>query len=485
MGDFAVQNHDDTAEMPERNKNQVEVRGHRVDLLAVETAVLRHPQIAEAKAWVWPDSAGGRRLSVYVVLKEAPAPSAAALQAFLASALPDYMIPSDVIALPAIPLTAEGEVNSTKLPVSLSTENATAKQSISSAEQRLTAIWEDVLGEKGIGLDDNFFDLGGHSILIVALQQRIAAEFGRSISIAEFFEATTIREQAELAQKSLTGGPDLPPGVIALQPNGTRNNIFWVHILSLDLAKAIGDDQPLLYVALTSEDLPSLGEAPDLECISACLVRKIVATQPKGPYTIGGLCLGGILAYEMAVQLRAAGHEVALVVMVDSPNPSFIKTFGPLKRAAHYVPYAVQRAIRLGPRVSYVYLRGHMLQYFARVLQTESSKKETRIAQKAIERAALKYRPQTYDGKVLLLLASERPPHHDFLPAWQAVVPNDLHMQYMEGHHRDLLKGESARSVAEAIAAQLAPENGDNSSARGTDGSDQLAVVQPRKLATA
>jgi thioesterase domain-containing protein len=253
----------------------------------------------------------------------------------------------------------------------------------------------------------------------------------------------------------------------------------------LDLAKAIGDDQPLLYVALTLEDLPLLGEAPDLESISAFLVRKILATQPKGPYTIGGLCLGGILAYEIAVQLRAAGHEVALVVMVDSPNPSFIKAFGPWKRAVHYVPYAVQRAIRLGPRMSYVYLRDHMVQYFARLLQTESSKKETRIAQKAIERAALKYRPKMYDGKVLLLLASERPPHHDFLPAWQAVVPHDLHMQYMEGHHRDLLKGESARSVAEAMAAQLAPESLANSPAPGSDPSKQLAAVQPGKLATA
>jgi amino acid adenylation domain-containing protein len=483
-GDVAVRKRDGTIEVLGRNDNQVKVRGFRVELEAVEAAVLRHPRIAAAAARAWPEATGEMRLSVYVVADEGSAPNLAELRAFLAHSLPEYMIPSDVIELPAIPLTAHGKVDRAHLPAPSVTESRQLQTTLSSSEEvRLAAIWEYLLGRKHIGLDDNFFDLGGHSLLIASLQQRIAAEFGRSVSIAELFEATTIRQQVALTHRSDAGDSSLPPGVTALQPNGTRNNIFWVHILSLDLAKAIGDDQPLLYVALTAEDFPALGEAPDLQSIAACLVRKILATQPRGPYTIGGLCLGGILAYEIAYQLRSSGHKVELLVLVDPPNPSYIVPYSWLKRVVSYLPYVLQRASRLGPRISFLYLRGHIVKYFERVFKTRSYVTETRIGQKTIEAAAVKYQPKRYDGKVLLLLASERPPHKNFLPGWQAVVPSSLHTHYLDAHHRELLKGENARGVAKAIISHLTPEGGGNSTVLGTEGPEQLAAVRTGKLA--
>jgi thioesterase domain-containing protein/aryl carrier-like protein len=484
-GDVAVQRRDGTIEVLGRNDNQVKVRGHRVELEAVEAAVLRHPRVAAAAARAWPETTGELRLSVYVVANQGPVPNLAELRAFLASSLPEYMIPSDVIALPAIPLTAHGKVDRARLPAPTASESTPAQSTLSSSEEiRLAAIWKDLLGKKQVGLDDNFFDLGGHSLLLTALQQRIAAEFGPSISIADLFQSPTIRQQVELTQRTDSDNSVLPPGVTALQPNGIRNNIFWVHILSLDLAKVIGDDQPLLYVTLTVEDFPSLGQMPDLQSIAACLVRKILATQSTGPYTIGGLCLGGILAYEIAFQLRAAGREVALLVLVDPPNPSYIEPYNLLKRAVNYLPYVLQRATRLGPRISFLYFRGHIVKYFERVFRTKSYVTETRIGQKTIEAAAVKYQPKRYDGKVLLLLASERPPHNNFLPGWQAVVPDSLHTHYVNAHHRDLLKGENARGVANAIASHLVPEGGDKSSVRGAGTPDPLAAVQTGNLAT-
>ena len=97
-----------------------------------------------------------------------------------------------------------------------------------------------------IGREDNFFDLGGHSLLVAALQQRIANSFGRRIPIIELFQNPTIRQQSELTRGHVRNVPMLPPGVHALQPKGMRNSIFWAHHLGLNLAKEMGDDQPFI-----------------------------------------------------------------------------------------------------------------------------------------------------------------------------------------------------------------------------------------------
>ena len=322
-------------------------------------------------------------------------------------------------------------------------------------EQRLAVIWADLLERKHVEIDDNFFDLGGHPVLVAALQQRIATEFGQHIPIADLFQSPTVRQQAELMQGLVRTKSVLPPGVLALQSNGTRNSIFWVHYLNINLAKVLGDDQPFLFVVLTAEDFASLGETPTLQSIAACLLRKILATQSKGPYIIGGFCAGGILAYEIASQLQAAGHEVSLLVLLDAPNLSYLESCDSLTRKFSYVRYLLKRAARLGLRMSLVYLREHLHKRFARTVGTRSDRTEITVAKEMLNAAVLAYQPKRYEGKLLLLLASEHPPHLDLLPGWRAVVPRNLHPQYVDGHHRDLLKAPNVRGVAEAIVSHL------------------------------
>lgn len=327
-------------------------------------------------------------------------------------------------------------------------------QQYSGVHSRLLQIWAETLDLQVVGLDCNFFDLGGDSVLAAALLQRISTEFQQNVLLAEIFENPTIRQQAQILQQPQNGQAHLPSGVLALQPNGTRKRIFWVHYMSVNLAKVIGEDQPLLYVAITADDLPALGAKPKLQVIAACLVAKIVATQPHEPAAIGGYCLGGILGYEIAVQLHAAGHDVPLLVLVDPPNPSYIQSLDSLQRLASYLLYVLRRAGKLGLRTSLAYMTEHVTRGVNRILKPQSAKSETTLTQELIESAAIAYVPQKYDGKVLLVLASERPPHSNFLPGWQAVVP-DLHTEVINAHHRDLFKANNALRVAEAIIAQL------------------------------
>jgi amino acid adenylation domain-containing protein len=472
-GDVAVRRVDGTIDVLGRTDNQVKVRGYRVELEAVEAAVLRHPHVAAAAARAWPESTGELRLSVYVVAIDSLAPSLADMRAFLGDRLPDSMIPSDVIPLPAIPLTPHGKVDRARLPAPTANETTLPLQTTlcSSEEARLAAIWADLLGWKNVGLDDNFFDLGGHSLLVAALQQRIAKEFGQVIPVTELFHSPTIRQQAELAQRLVKGKSVLPPGVIALNPYGTRNRIFWVHSLNGKLLKAMGDDQPSFIVSLTAEDVASLGEAPSLQSIAACHLQKILATQSKGPYAIGGQCAGGVLSYEVASQLQAGGHEVSLLVLLDAPNPSYLnlRSRHPLTPKLSHLRYLLKRAARLGLRISLVYLRERLLKRFARSARTKSARTEMRITQEMIEDAARAYQPEKYEGKVLLLLASDRPPHLNFVPGWKAVVPRNLHTHYVDGHHRELLDGQNVQSVADAIASHLISTIDDKSLSCGCD----------------
>ena len=320
-------------------------------------------------------------------------------------------------------------------------------------EQRLAVIWTELLGRKQVKPDDNFFDLGGHPVLVDTLQQRIAADFGRHITITELFQNPTLRRQAELTQGIVRDKPGMPPGVLELQRNGTRNNIFWVHYLNINLAKVLGADQPFLFVLLTAEDFAALGETPTLQSVAACLLRKIRAMQSEGPYIIGGFCAGGILAYEIASQLRAAGQEVSLLVLLDAPNPAYLELSESLTPRLKYLPYAVRRGARLGLRISLVYLRERLHKHLARTSKTVRSEK--RVAREILNAAVLAYRPQRYEGKVLLLLASDRPPHLNLLPGWLAVVPGNLHTQYVDAHRRNLLDPENAQTVADAIVSHL------------------------------
>ena len=319
-------------------------------------------------------------------------------------------------------------------------------------QQRLTVIWADLLRRKNVNVDDNFFHLGGNPELIAALQQRIVAEFGPHVPVTELVQSPTVRQQALLTQK--VARAKLVGAVLVPRSNGTSNRIFWVHYLSWSLAKVMGDDHPFHFVVLAAEDFASLGETPTLQSIAACLLRKILATQPQGPYTLGGFCAGGVLAYEIASQLRAAGHEVSLLVLLDSPNLAYLESHDSLTNRLTYPGYALRRVARIGPRMSYAYFREHV---FKRVEPTSTpARSEITVAQRMVRTAVRAYQPKKYEGKALLLLASDRAPHLNLAPGWQSVVaPHNLRIQYLDGHRHDLLKVPNVHNVVDAIVSHL------------------------------
>ena len=324
------------------------------------------------------------------------------------------------------------------------------------AEERLRGIWSDLLGLEQIGLDVSFPDLGAKSEFVSALQQRIAVDFGQDISAAQLLQSSTVHQQAQLLCGTVEDTNTLPSGVLALQPPSDRKSIFWVHYLDVGLAKALGDDQPCLFVKLTAEDVAAVSEAPTLQNVAERLLNKIRATQPEGPYMLGGYCVGGIVAYEIAYQLRAAGHEVSLLVLLDPPNPSYMVPHARAPRLTEPT-YLVRRMARLGARTTAIKVVDRLIKPFGwSIERSKRPEMPSSPDQLLIETAARHYRPRKYNGRVLLLLASDHSRHVNFLPGWRAVMDDNLHVEHVDAHHDDLIHPPVVNIVANAIVSQVA-----------------------------
>src|SRR5580698_8234392 len=194
-------------------------------------------------------------------------------------------------------------------------------------ELQLTRIWQDLLGIEPITPDQNYFDLGGDSSLAVHLFVQIEKVFNVKLPIFTLFEAPTIAELAAVLRRD--AAPDGWSPLVAIQPIGSRPPFFCMHgaggnvLIYRELSKLLGDDQP--FYGLQAQGLD--GNAPPLtkiEDMAALYVKEIRRVQPRGPYFLGGYCLGGTIAYEVAQQLRAQGQEVALLALLDTTDWSKI-----------------------------------------------------------------------------------------------------------------------------------------------------------------
>jgi amino acid adenylation domain-containing protein len=433
-----------------RLDRQTKIRGQRVELDEIGSILAQHPSIDFATA-ISISQAGENRLVAYVLPKESDCvPTSYELQSHLLGVLPGYMIPSIFIRLRALPLSPNGKLDLAMLPQPTSPnllEQKMEKAPASPIEGKLLTMVRELLSNDEVSTEDSFFLAGGHSLLGMQLVMRVRERFGVNLTLRQLFEAPTVESLAGLVETMLIDSVDL-----------RHSSIFWVQSRAVNLSKSFGNDQPLVCVALTEEDFESLGERPSLQSIATCLISKIRATQSKGPYTIGGFCLGGILAYEIAYQLRTAGQEVSLLVLLNAPNPSCLGSIESFSRKMAYMGYVVKRATRLGLQKTVVYALERVFKGFSHMAGQIRITKGS--AHQLTEVAAYAYQPPKYDGNVLLLLASERPPHVNLAPGWQAVVTGDLKIEYLDVHHRDLLKTENVPRIADAIACRLAFKTG-------------------------
>lgn len=208
-GDLARYRADGTLELLGRIDNQVKLRGFRIELAEIESVLRTHAAVLEASAIVREDRPGDRRLVAYVVLDDA-AVTAAELRRVLRDTLPEYMVPSAVVPLAAMPLTPNGKIDRAALPAPDGARQVdeTFVSPRTSMERRLAELWRGVLGVDQIGVADNFFDLGGHSLLLMQLHARLVAALAVDVTVLDLFRFPTIGALA--AHISEVSSPAIP-----------------------------------------------------------------------------------------------------------------------------------------------------------------------------------------------------------------------------------------------------------------------------------
>jgi amino acid adenylation domain-containing protein len=312
-----------------RAENQVSIRGFRIELSEIESALEYHPGVGKVAVLGREDRSGDKRLIAYVVPKQEPAPTSNELRGFLKQRLPDYMVPFAFIFLNELPLSPSGKVDRTGLPEVNQSRPDLENDYVaprSPVEKVLAEIWLEILNLEKVGVHDNFFDLGGHSVLAVRLAAEVERKFRRSISAATPFQAPTISHMARVLSQLNKERTSL----IAIQTSGVLPPFFCVHghEAYFQLARHLGSNQPL-YGLAQHFDGQKL-RYTRIEEIAAHYISEVQTIQPQGPYFLGGFSTGGLIAFEMAQQLRARREEIALLAMFNVARPQPVGEAAPM-----------------------------------------------------------------------------------------------------------------------------------------------------------
>ena len=327
-GDLVRYLPDGNLEFLGRIDHQVKIRGYRIEPGEVESVLASHPEVQGAVVLACDDRFGEKQLAAYVAGPEGCGVAVAALREFLQQRLPDYMIPAVFVRLSKFPLTANGKVDRTALPPPDLEPAPDQGQHVAPGteiEIKLVGIWQEVLQLKRVGSGDNFFDIGGHSLLAVRLLSQINHAFGTQLDVLTFYQNPTIRE---LAGNLQTEQPEKPRVklITVREGNGGRPIFFLNTGLELfSLASQLEGEEPFIVsdVPWAPEILESsvrldLAKLPTLEELAAPHTALILESGRGKSCFLAGYSYGGPLALEIAHQLWRRGMVVDAVFLFDS-----------------------------------------------------------------------------------------------------------------------------------------------------------------------
>jgi len=394
-GDLARYRPDGALEFLGRIDRQVKIRGFRVEPDEIEARLGEHPQVRQAKIVVRGSGAADKILVAYASPVADGGPTGHELLDWLRARLPDYLVPSAAVVLDELPLDANGKIDTRALPdpveaaASPDAKHHAPARERTETETTLAAMWGELLAVPEPGLDDDFFALGGHSLLGMKLFARIQRTFGVNLPLATLFRASTIRQLAAVIDERRSNGvpkegvadrglpvPEESPSphhfagdrqetashelafrapadratppvaplaetTVAIQPRGDRPPLFGIHggdggvLFYRDLAARLGEERP--FYAFECPALTGGGPIPEepVEATAARYLAELRRVQPAGPYHLAGYSYGGVLAWEMACQLAEEGETVAFLGLFDTDNPAAApRKLSPAERVA-------------------------------------------------------------------------------------------------------------------------------------------------------
>ncbi len=432
-----------------RLDEQVKLRGHRIEPGEVAHALRSLPGVENATVVLRSDD-GIERLVAYVT---GTPPAVNEMREALAERLPPVMVPSAYVTLERIPTTMSGKVDKAALPAPVRTKVTAPAAALSNDEAELAELWGQALG-CSVGPDDDFFDLGGNSLLAVRLIHEVERRWGLTIPVSAMLGGgANLRSMAALLTERSDGRGAAPasPPASPRQASG-RPPLYmifphaWGQLAARHFAAALHDDP---VVALRVPTLQwRFDESRTIEQLAAELVESIRSQQSEGPYSLAGFSLGGIVAYEAAGQLRSLGHDVEWLGLLDALAPAA------RERGTLALPQRLRRRVESGLRPSA--REAHiMVSGWANDLRVRTGRPVRYVFDWTGARLLVEsYAPRGHDVPTTVFATSGSDGEPGDL-GWGALHRGDLRIVGVPGDHNSMLKQPAVAEAADRLAAEL------------------------------
>ncbi|MEU9125519.1 amino acid adenylation domain-containing protein [Streptomyces sp. NPDC048506] len=447
-----------------RSDDQVKIRGFRVEPAEVEVALTALPGVGQAAVVVREDRAGEKLLVGYLVPPpDGPALDTAALRDRLAELLPAYLVPSALLVLDALPLTANGKLDRGALPAPRFTAADGGRAPRGPRESVLCRLFGEVLGVPDVGIDDGFFELGGHSLLAARLVHRVRSVLGAEIGVPAVFQAPTVAGLSALLDSG-TGGADLGE-VLTLRAEGdlapvflipAANGLSWCYSALLRHLPA-GHPVHALQDPRLAEDRPGPRSVRELAAGYLARIREI---RPNGPCVLVGWSFGGTVAQQIAVDLAARGDRPALLVLLDA-YPGDLLGWGAELATGELVALALDGITVPAPRDGGLPAAGALrtaLRAAGSVLDSLDDRTVgslLRIARHNVQ-ALAEHRPGRFPGQALCLDAADQAhPAGPASRAWHPLLDGRVDVHAVPCDHTGIVTADALAAAGPVIEAAL------------------------------
>ncbi len=442
-----------------REDRQVKIRGYRIEIQEVEAKLAAHPLVLQAAVVAAdPRGDGNRQLIAYIVPR--PGFSPVEMRKELDGGVPTWMIPSWIVPIAELPRTPNGKLDEKRLPPpsELSAANARQQRALATdIEKRLASVWSRLLEARVEDGNDDFFAMGGHSVLAVQLMSEVEKAFGIRLPLADLFSSPTVASMAALIEKR-DAAPEWRP-VVAVNATGNRVPLVCFHPVGGNvlcyraLADALGADQPVYMVqSYGLEEGQTL--YPTVEAMTAAYLPAIRAAVPAGPVALAGWSFGGLLAWEAAKQMQRNGAEVRAVAVLDGVAvPDVVREMlskdeseylAALFDAMGVIDAATLRPLTQDQRLDLIVERAKGGHFLPEGMDRAGMRRLMALFQNN-GLAAVRYRPRPLEGKLLLVrpkVASKQAPGvpGDPLNGWGPLASAGVTLRWMEGTHGQMLR---------------------------------------------
>ncbi len=453
-GDLARMRQDNELELLGRTDFQIQLRGFRIEPGEIENALNAIPDIRESAVQVFRSAQGETRLGACVACE--PTVDESQIRKLLRSKIPDYMIPHSIVIVNNLPRTESGKIDRKSLQFEDTLESdaeSLPRVDPRSLESILAHLWRQQLGKSEIGIDDNFFDVGGHSLMAARLFAEIEKISGKAFPVSILYRAPTIRGLIAFLKED--GIDRLWSTLVPMRAEGSQPPLFCVTpwdgnaIYFRSLPKYLDQDQPIYGL----EPLDSTGGPRTFTSIHEMIeqyLSDLTTFYPVGPLSLCGFSGGGVIAWEMAHRLKTAGRDIKGLYFFDTSYPGHKEALekgyssNELRKKkinAHLQAISAKpgfRKLSYGLETIALKIRFHLSQKNSE--STEAHEEEHR-AMEANRKHFEEYSANKYEGKVVLLKAKERRFETILDPTmgWSAHTQHDVEVCEIPGGHNTML----------------------------------------------